>query len=405
MIGRILRRGLGPVGGLSLNIATGAAALLLTAVVLAGVALIPVAGLGLAVLARALAPVRSLARFQRAWAGRVLERDLAEPYRSPAGPGIRAHLIPCLRDPATWRDLAWLAVHGVTSAVFVIAVWAMLSAVGTIWGLRTVDATWMVTFTLSLSILAILAITLAAVPLLRAGQARLAHLLLRPGSSPAQRIRELTESRAATVDAQAAELRRIERDLHDGAQARLVAVRMNLGLARGARDPAQIQELIEEAWESTGQALIDLRDLVRGIHPPVLADRGLAGAIEAAALLCPVPVEIDVDLPGRPEAPVESALYFAAGEALTNLAKHSDAVRAWVRLRHSGGVLRLTVGDDGRGGADPAAGTGLHGIARRLSAFDGSLAVSSPSGGPTELTMELPCALSSPKISHSCGTA
>ncbi|MEV4184544.1 ATP-binding protein, partial [Streptosporangium canum] len=121
--------------------------------------------------------------------------------------------------------------------------------------------------------------------------------------------------------------------------------------------------------------------------------------------LCPVPVEIDVDLPGRPEAPVESALYFAAGEALTNLAKHSDAVRAWVRLRHSGGVLRLTVGDDGRGGADPAAGTGLRGIARRLSAFDGSLAVSSPSGGPTELTMELPCVLSSPKISHSCGTA
>ncbi|ACZ85483.1 sensor histidine kinase [Streptosporangium roseum] len=405
MIRRALRGGLVPTGGLLLNIATGVAALLLTAVVLTGVALIPVAGLGLAVLARALVAVRSLTRFQRGRAGRTLGRDIAEPYRSPAGPGVRAHLIPCLRDPATWRDLAWLAVHGVTSSVFALAVWAVWSALDVIFYLRPMDTDTSVSIALSLSVVAIVTVALMAVPSFRAGQTRLAHLLLRPGSSPAQRIRELTESRAATVDAQAAELRRIERDLHDGAQARLVSVRMNLGLARSSHDPAQVRELIEEAWESTGQALGDLRDLVRGIHPPVLADRGLAGAIEAAALLCPVPVEVDVDLPERPEAPVESAVYFAASEALANLAKHSDAGRAWVRLRRSGDVLRLTVGDDGRGGADPAAGTGLRGIGRRLSAFDGSLAVSSPSGGPTELTMELPCASSSPKISPSYGTA
>ncbi|WP_246083743.1 ATP-binding protein [Nonomuraea diastatica] len=129
----------------------------------------------------------------------------------------------------------------------------------------------------------------------------------------------------------------------------------------------------------------------------MLADRGLAGAVEAAALHVPLTVDVDIDLPARPEAPVESAAYFAAAEALTNAAKHSDAHRAWVRLRHSGGVLRLVVGDDGRGGADPC-GTGIR---RRLSAFDGTLEVRSPAGGPTEFIVEIPCALSSQKISPS----
>lgn len=156
--------------------------------------------------------------------------------------------------------------------------------------------------------------------------------------------------------------------------------------------------------ESAGQALTDLRDLVRGIHPPVLADRGLSRAIQAATLLCPVPVETDLDLPGRPEAPVESALYFATVEALSNIAKHSHARHAWVRLRHARGTMRLTVGDVGHGGANPSAGSRLHGIGRRLSAFDGTLTVHSPPGGPSVLTMELPCALSSPKTSPSCGT-
>ncbi|MFD0476723.1 sensor histidine kinase [Nonomuraea thailandensis] len=133
----------------------------------------------------------------------------------------------------------------------------------------------------------------------------------------------------------------------------------------------------------------------------MLADRGLTGAIEASALLCPVPVALDFDLPGRPQPPVESAVYFAAAEALTNVTRHSGASRAWVRLRHTVGVLRLTVGDDGRGGARRDAGTGLRGIENRLSVFDGSLTLSSPLGGPTELIMEIPCALSSPKISHS----
>nr|WP_311131990.1 histidine kinase [Nonomuraea gerenzanensis]SBO97858.1 two-component system sensor kinase [Nonomuraea gerenzanensis] len=296
--------------------------------------------------------------------------------------------------------MLWLAVHSVTGPAPVAATWAMLAALDYVFfRLHPVERSSLNTFAMSLSIAAIAVVILLSVFLFRAGQDRLARLLLDPPPSPDARIRELTEARAALADARAAELRRIERDLHDGAQAKLIAIRMHLGLARGSRDAGEMLRMIDEAREVAGEALTDLRDLVRGIHPPVLADRGLAGAIEASALLCPVPVTLDLDLPGRLQPPVESAVYFAAAEALTNVTKHSGAARAWVRLRHAAGMLTLTVGDDGRGGARRDAGTGLRGIENRLSAFDGSLTVSSPPGGPTELIMELPCALSSPKIS------
>ncbi|MGR6920178.1 histidine kinase [[Actinomadura] parvosata] len=304
------------------------------------------------------------------------------------------------------RVLLWLAVQSVAGPAPLVVAWGMLAALDyVLFRLNPVERSTFNTFALSLSIVAIAVVLLLSVALFRAGQARLARLLLAPAPTPDARIRELTASRAALVDARDAELRRIERDLHDGAQAKLIAIRMQLGLARGSRDPHETLRMIDEAREVAGQALTDLRDLVRGIHPPVLADRGLTGAIEASALLCPMPVELDLDLPGRLQPPVESAVYFAVAEALTNVTKHSGASRAWVRLRHASGVLRLAVGDDGRGGANagarPGAGAGLRGIRDRLSAFDGSLTVSSPPGGPTELTMELPCALSSPKISHS----
>ncbi|WP_245765215.1 sensor histidine kinase [Nonomuraea jiangxiensis] len=311
---------------------------------------------------------------QRAWAGAALGRAIPARENGP-------------------RVLAWLAINAVVGPAFLMAMTAVVNTVGIIVHLRPAVNGPSVTFTLSLALLLLSALGLVVAALMGLAEARLAELLLGSGDSLAQRVRELTASRAAAVDARAAELRRIERDLHDGAQARLIAVRLNLGLARSADDPEQARELIEEAWESAGQALTDLRDLVRGIHPPVLADRGLAGAIEAAALLCPIPVATDLVLAGRPEPPVESALYFAAVEAMTNVTKHSQATRAWVRLRHTGDGLRLVVGDDGHGGADPAAGTGLRGIAERLSAFDGTLTVRSPPGGPTILTMELPCAL------------
>ena len=213
------------------------------------------------------------------------------------------------------------------------------------------------------------------------------------------RVQRLTETRNQAVDAAAAELRRIERDLHDGTQARLVALGMSLrALERmlPASSPAALA-LVAEARETSLRALTDLRHLVRGIYPPVLADRGLAHATRALALDTPLPVELDIDLPGRLTPPVESACYFAVAEMLANAVKHSGARRVHIRIQHTAGVLRIEVADDGAGGADPARGTGLRGVERRLGTFDGILAVSSPPGGPTMIAMEVPCVLSSPK--------
>jgi signal transduction histidine kinase len=224
---------------------------------------------------------------------------------------------------------------------------------------------------------------------------------LRARHGLASRVRLLTQSRAEAVDAAAAELRRLERDLHDGAQARLVAIGLSLRALEKTIpvDPGAATALAVECREASALALADLRDLVRGIYPPVLAERGLGDAVRALALDSPVSVAADVDLPGRPPAPVEAAVYFAVAEALSNVAKHANARRALVRVYHRDGMLRAEVTDDGGGGADPARGTGLAGIERRLAAFDGILAVSSPVGGPTIVVIEVPCALSWPKIS------
>jgi signal transduction histidine kinase len=213
------------------------------------------------------------------------------------------------------------------------------------------------------------------------------------------RVQRLTETRDLAVDAAATELRRIERNLHDGAQARLVALGMNLRAVERmlpARPEAALA-LVAEARETSLRALNDLRDLVRGICPPVLADRGLGHAVRALALDTPFPVDLDIDLPGRLSAPVETACYFAVAETLANAVRHSGARRVHLRIQHRGGLLRVQVADDGAGGADPARGTGLRGVEQRLAAFDGILAVSSPPGGPTMIAMEVPCALSSPK--------
>ncbi|MEV4173725.1 histidine kinase [Nonomuraea sp. NPDC049709] len=389
------RNGVSSLAALALNAVTGLAALAVLALVLVSAALVPVAGLGRVPLGLGLVLVHRLAAYQRRWAGRVLDRDgaagshLGEPDRP------WATAVPEPRRRGTRRELGWLAVHVVTGPAPVVAMGAMLAALDYVWfRLQPAETSTLNTFALSLSIVAIAAVALMAIPLFRIGQARLARRLLDGGTATDARIRALTASRAAVVDARAAELRRIERDLHDGAQAKLIAISMHLGLARGSRDPGEMVRLIDEAREVAGQALTDLRDLVRGIHPPVLSDRGLAGAIEASALLCPMPVEVDIDLPGRPQPPVESAVYFAVAEALVNAAKHSGASRAWVRLRHTAGVLRMTVGDNGCGMVRRDRGTGVLGIEDRLSAFDGTLTVTSPQGGPTVLTMEVPCTLS-----------
>jgi signal transduction histidine kinase len=222
-----------------------------------------------------------------------------------------------------------------------------------------------------------------------------------PDPALAGRVNRLQQTRADAVDTAAAELRRVERDLHDGAQARLVGLGMSLRAAERMMktSPDAALELVAEARETSAKALTELRDLVRGIYPPVLADRGLADAVRALALDAPLPTETEIDLDGRPDAPVESACYFAVAEALANAVKHSGASRVHIGIRHSGGMLRIEVTDDGCGGADLAGGTGLAGVEKRLGTFDGILAVSSPPGGPTMIVMEVPCALSSPRTS------
>jgi signal transduction histidine kinase len=224
---------------------------------------------------------------------------------------------------------------------------------------------------------------------------------LAPAAELARRVQRLTETRAVAVDTASADLRRLERDLHDGAQARLVALGMSLRAAERLipDNPAAAVALVAEARETSARALTELRELVRGVLPPVLADRGLVDAVRALALDCPLRVETEIDLPGRLPAPIETACYFAVAELLTNAAKHSSAREARITMAHSGGLLRIEVTDFGLGGADPSAGSGLAGVEKRLATFDGILAVSSPAGGPTIVVLEVPCASSSLKTS------
>jgi signal transduction histidine kinase len=231
---------------------------------------------------------------------------------------------------------------------------------------------------------------------------------LTPGSAPelaaraqqlTQRVQTLTQTRSDAVDTAAAELRRIERDLHDGAQARLVALGMSLQAAERLfpTSPEAALALISEAKENSSRALTELRDLVRGIYPPVLADRGLGDAIRALALDTPLPVTLDIDLPGPVPLPVASAVYFSVAETLANASKHAHARSVRIAVRQTARMLRAEVTDDGAGGADPVLGTGLAGVERRLATFDGILAISSPPGGPTIVVIEVPCASSSAK--------
>ncbi|MEV4640623.1 sensor domain-containing protein [Actinoplanes sp. NPDC049548] len=239
------------------------------------------------------------------------------------------------------------------------------------------------------------AVVVGFFPALARAQASPGRRLLPPGADLdlSLRIAELTATRAAALDAHATELRRIERSLHDGTQNRLVGVTVLLGAARRAlaRDPATAGEILDRAQDAAEQALAELRTVARSILPPVLADRGLAGALDGLASACGVPCRVEVDVPGRCAAAVEATAYFVVAEALTNVAKHSSATGAAVTVRSRDDVLTIAVTDDGHGGADEDAGSGLTGIRRRIGALDGTLTLTSPPGGPTTLRVELPC--------------
>jgi signal transduction histidine kinase len=341
--------------------------------------------------------MRRLASLTRRLAGRWCGVPIADPY---------LHGTPVRKDPATWRDMLWLSA-GSWLGMLLVLVPAALIGTGTIAfiGSRLFLAIPPPAYpgNNSASILffgvALTAAGLYSAPRMLTAYGRLARSMLAPtgGAELERRVEHLSQTRTETLDAGAAEIRRIERDLHDGAQARLVAMGMTLDAAGHLLDddPKAVRALLIEARDNSAKALQELRDLVRGIHPPVLADRGLAEAIRALALDTPLRIHLTTDLDQmiRPSPPIESAAYFGVSELLANVCKHAQASQAWIDIRRHDGMLKITVTDDGQGGADPNRGTGLQGIERRLAAFDGVLAVSSPAGGPTAVTMAIPSAL------------
>ncbi|WP_030909722.1 sensor histidine kinase [Streptomyces sp. NRRL F-5126] len=384
------------------------------------IAFVPL-GVGFFTTPAVLDAVRRHAHRRRAWAAEWAGVRIPAAYR-PLPPDARRGVVGdvqrtvhLLKDPATWRDLRWLTADmtaGCVSAflapaLFLYGIEGFVLLAG-LWAAYRHDPYWYGFIPVSGPLSALPAAALGAVflclgvryaPALLRGHFLLTRSLLDPGRDEelARRVERLTETRHDAVDASAAELRRIERDLHDGAQARLVAVGMDLGTIEALvdKDPARAKELIGQARRSSADALTELRDLVRGIHPPVLAERGLGDAVRALALRMPMEVEVAVALPGRAGGPVESAAYFAVSEALANAVKHSGGDRVWIDLSHSDGMLRASVTDNGHGGAvSGGTGSGLSGLERRLGTFDGVLAVSSPAGGPTMVTVEIPCALS-----------
>ncbi|WP_369196993.1 sensor histidine kinase [Streptomyces djakartensis] len=377
---------------------------LVTSLVAGGVLAVVLVGLPL-LLGAALAgvPVAALERYRLRLADEEPARD---PHEPPGGPGLRSWLSFRLRERATWRELGhallfagvlW-PVDALALAVFLllplsVAATPLVLAVA---GEAKVLKVWLVTDwtagtgwgVAGLVLLAGGAYPLGAVAGARAG---LTRLLVAPREAAlGARVVELTRSRVRLVDAFEAERRRIERDLHDGAQQRLVALTMTLGLARLDAPPGPLAEQLARAHQEAGAVLAELRELIRGIHPKVLADFGLEAAVADAADRSAVPVDVDLELPGRFSQAVEAAAYFVVCEALANVGRHSGAQRAEVGGGYRDGRLTLRIRDDGCGGARARDGGGLTGLADRVSALDGTLSLSSPPGGPTLLHVEIP---------------
>ena len=364
---------------------------------------------GIPLIGAVFAVFRWTARLERRRTAWALGEPVLEAYRPRSGNSLRRLRI-VAGDPQSWKDLAWLTfvgTFGFAASIFAIVAWG--TVLGTLvlpawnWALPNGGADFGLfrADTLGTAFLGA-GLALVAIPVVfvlerwkTEGMVRLGHALLSPSreAALAMRVQELAVTRAGAVDAASAELERIERDLHDGAQARLVALAMDLGLAeeRFARDPDGARELVGEAREEAKRALAELRDLARGIRPSLLAERGLGPALTALAARSPIPASVDLDVPDRLPAPIETAAWFVVSEALANAGKHSGAGRVVVRVYGVDGSLAIEVSDDGRGGAD-AGGAGLVGLRARVAALDGELSVSSPQGGPTTLRAELPCA-------------
>ncbi|MDA5144845.1 sensor domain-containing protein [Streptomyces sp. AD681] len=324
--------------------------------------------IGLPLLAVGLRGARQLGRLERARARMLLGVRVDEPSPLPlrSERGFFAELWMSLKDPVGWRTVLY---------EFIRFPWGVL------------------TFSVTLTSLFVL---WPVLPFIARGLTNVDRAMVRGLLSPSdeleRRIAELESDRGVVVDTAAADLRRIERDLHDGAQARLVNLAMGLGLAKEKllEDPDAAAAMVDEAHGEVKLALQELRDLARGIHPAVLTDRGLDAALSSVASRCTVPVRVTVDLAERPAAAIEGIAYFTVSELLQNVSKHSGAGSASVEVWRSSDRLLIQVGDNGRGGASLDGGTGMKGLADRLSAVDGLFVVDSPEGGPTTITAELP---------------
>ncbi|MEV4117811.1 sensor histidine kinase [Micromonospora sp. NPDC049645] len=373
-----------------------------------GVGLLAITQLGGPAFLGAAWVTRRLADVERRRARWVLGAAIATPYLSTDGGTVRQRIGAVAAQPATWRDLAWLVVlfplglaGGIAATVVTVVHLAAVVAPLWAWAVPNPHAPFpmrplmtTVPGRFGLTVLGVLLLPVTAWLLRTAGQAQalLARALLAPGAHRhlVEEAARLAQTRRRVVDAQAAELRRIERDLHDGAQARIVAAGMTLALAaRKLRTGAAAASDVELARRQLDDALAELRRLVRGIHPPILTDRGLHAAVAALAGDSPLAVEIRGDPDDRYPAAVESAAYFVIAEGLANAGKHADARTCVVSLTRRAGTVIVTLTDDGQGGADPS-GSGLDGLRRRVEALDGRLTITSPPGGPTVLSAELP---------------
>ena len=346
------------------------------------------------------------ANTERARAALVLGGPIPRPPRARNQGGLLRRVRQELSDRGAWKEFGYMLLLGPVGLVaggIAIVMWSGVVACVAAPAVSAAAPNGSVLGDLSAVALAgvcaggvlLAAVALAVTRGLAVGVAALANWLLAPDERAilAARIDTLEATRAAAVDSADAQLRRLERDLHDGAQHRLAYIAMELDRARAkmAADPEAASELLGRAHEESKRAMGELRDLVRGIHPSVLTDRGLDAAVSGLAERCPVPVDVDIRLDRRPPAAVETAAYYVIAEALTNVAKHAGAGRAAVEVGRVAGLLVIEVRDDGHGGAARVAGSGLEGLAQRVEALDGSVAISSPAGGPTMIRAQLPC--------------
>ncbi|HEX5204951.1 MAG TPA: sensor histidine kinase [Actinoplanes sp.] len=378
-------------GGVLIGLATILAVLVLVAAgIVLSVVVVGIAGY----LATVLSGV-AVGRLERCRMRLVDDNALPDPHRPAPRAGLRAWVMLRLREQATWRELGYTTLSALIlcwmdALVLVGAVFLPLNFLAGPFYIR--DSPLYITIPVAISGIPMAIIMFYPVTAWAGARAAMARAILAPRLDDAGvKLVEVTQSRARLVDAFELERRRIERDLHDGAQQRLVALSMQLGLARLELPAGSVAaEQVAQAHELAKQALTELRELIRGVHPKVLTDRGLEAAVAEVAGMAPLPVDVDVRLPGRLSSIVEVTAYYVVVEALTNVAKHSGARRASVTAGVSGGRLILDVRDDGRGGAEPSGGSGLVGLADRVAAVDGTVALSSPPGGPTVLHVEMP---------------